>query len=811
MPTATILESAPVRFFTRLTNLAPHELPRVSLAWSLRFFFQTGWTIGWTMLNAIFVNRLGIEYLPLLFIANAGLTIVGTMAFAEIIHRVSRRTVIFTTAIGGVTLLGAAFTLFHATTHIALFLGVALLAEAIFFAQLNILLGLFIEDIFSPLESERVFPIVETSEYIGGIVGGLIILGALRLWNVEATTLIIAWASSIALILPTLLVFYRSRKKLPSLKLRAQKKEASGFIHLREGARHIRSTPFLIGLLIVVLLQWTAVTLLNYQYTSAIDSSVGTHETATTTENTHASGENTTAHEHLLLHGLGSLHIGFSVLALTVQLFMTSRIIGRLGIVRSLSLHPLVGLVTTSVLALKFGFGTAVASKALFEATTGIYTAAYHASFYALKESVREHAKEFLEGFIRPFGVIIGTGLLFAVTHFAPHDLTTLGVSLVLVAAVSVMALLLNYLRRHYTHISKKNLELFGDHPAKFTSVEVLAQAGHADAAAILVKNLLYKKESERLRVKILDSLGRIRDTTTIPEIIACCTDKSHAVQLAAVHALAEFKDLGTHFFTQSFTRHRVITSLKELFAKEDSKELRSAIVHVFANMNQAEVVPFLIDTLDTPDTSVRADCIYVCGLFHDVSAAHYLEPFLSDANPAIKANAIIALWQFPQYRLRLTIMLTSLLESNEKETQKAAIHMLGEIGALQEQPRLERYLTHEDEELQLLAALALAKLDHPEAARHLARFALHADPRLADLARHHLKHIPEQTRKRVENIMHQHLGKKIAALLADYGAESLSDLPPDVLGELKEIYKHAGDWHEVTKIDAALAGCTIE
>ncbi len=765
------------------------------------------------MLTAMFVNRLGIGYLPLLFIANAGLIILGTIAFSSIVHRIKRRTVLLSTVASGAILLVASLIFFNITENLLYFFTLALLAESIFFAQLNILLSLFIEDLFSPLESQRAFPLIESSEYIGGIVGGLIILFAIDVLHFEAPQLTFIWAGSIALIFPILLIFYQQRHQLPTLtNNKSTLKHTSRLQKIREGGSHLKNIPFLRGLLLVVLLQWSFFTLLNFQYTKAVDESVGAEReiAAMTTENTstepmRASGENTNSHENLLTEGLGMLHIGFSLLALLTQLFLTSRVIERLGIIRTLQVHPIISLVTTLGMTFKFGFASAAAAKALFEATTGIYTAAYHSSFYALRESVRDHAKELLEGLIRPLGVILGTGAIFGLSALFYGDALTLAINLAILSAVVIMGITLWRLRERYTHVSKKNLEMFGDHPAKFNSIEILAQRGHTNAAEILVKNLLYKKESVSLRKKILETLGHIHDPKTIPEILRCFDDPNPEIKLAAVSALGKFQNLGKHFFTQAFTQYRVVNSLRDLFERENSKEIRSAIIHVFANMHQADVVPFLIKTLDTADNVIRADCIYVCGLFHDVSAAHYIEPHLQSKDPYVKANAIIALWQFPQYRLQLTIQLTTLLDAKDRATQRAAIHTLGEIGAIQERPRLEKYLKHEDEELRLLAALALAKLKHVDAPAVLAEFVLHENPKLATYTKKHLGRIPKTVQKQVAQIIHQRLSQRLSQLIGSSTATNLSELSPTVLQQLRQIYTTAGQWHEVAKVDTAL------
>ncbi|MDD5179070.1 MAG: hypothetical protein PHY86_02260, partial [Candidatus Gracilibacteria bacterium] len=85
------------QYLSRIFNVAPHEIPRILLAWSVKFLFMIGFTIGWTMLTAMLVGRLGIGYLPLLYIANAGLVIFSTIFFSELIHRVGKRILTYLT------------------------------------------------------------------------------------------------------------------------------------------------------------------------------------------------------------------------------------------------------------------------------------------------------------------------------------------------------------------------------------------------------------------------------------------------------------------------------------------------------------------------------------------------------------------------------------------------------------------------------------------------------------------------------------------------------------------------------------------
>ncbi|MFA5352541.1 MAG: MFS transporter [Candidatus Gracilibacteria bacterium] len=799
------------QYLSRIFNVAPHEIPRILLAWSVKFLFMIGFTIGWTMLTAMLVGRLGIGYLPLLYIANAGLVIFSTIFFSELIHRVGKRILTYLTIACGVILLVSAVIAFHATGDARVFLLLALVAESVFFAQLNILLSLFIEDLFSPLESARAFPLVETSEYIGGIVGGLLILGGLSFFHMEAFELSFIWLAAIALIFPLLLLAKRISHKLPTLESHTISiKGLRSFQKFREGGKQVKKIPFLASLAAVVMLQWMFLTMLNFQYTEALDTRVTQSEEASAA--THAAAPAANNHEELLTHGLSLLHIAFYTLALFTQLFLTSRVIGKLGIVKTLRLHPMIASAATVVMTLKFSFGSAVATKGLFEATTGIYNSAYHSSFYALKESVREHAKEFLEGLIRPLGVALGTGALLALQRvFAGYTLS-FSINLTLLAAAVAMSYLLTRGKQQFTAVSQENLSLAGNHPAKFNSVEILSRPGHEKAAEILVAKLFEENESELLRVKILTTLGKMSNPATIPAILECFRSESENVKLAAVEALGDFRKLEATGITQIFTHHQVIDALKDLFQKENSPELRNAITRVFAKIGKNEIADFLLETLAAGGNGIRADILKVCAMFEDPGCAHYIEPYLTSDNPAVKANAIVALWKFPHYRLKLTPLLAELLAALDKPTQKAAIYTLGEIQVKAEEQRLLNYLAQpEDAELRLLAALALAKMQHSATPRILANYILQGDETLSSEVKKQLVNLPREIQKEVERIIHYRLSHQLHRLLIRSEVRNITELPREKLEEYRKIYATAADWEEVAKVDALLTGVSLD
>ena len=52
---------------------------RLAMSWTVNFLYRLSFILGWTVLTAIFVNRIGIESLPYLFVGNAILMMCGSI------------------------------------------------------------------------------------------------------------------------------------------------------------------------------------------------------------------------------------------------------------------------------------------------------------------------------------------------------------------------------------------------------------------------------------------------------------------------------------------------------------------------------------------------------------------------------------------------------------------------------------------------------------------------------------------------------------------------------------------------------------
>ena len=804
----------------RLCNISEPEWPRIIVAWLINLFFRIGFVLGWTVLISMFVSRLGITHLPILFIINALLVICGTLFYSELVRRLNRETMmVITTLTAGIILYIASFFAYHSNF---IFLGLILISLAIFITQLKIIIDIFVEDLFTPLESQRTFPIIESSETIGGIIGGIIIM--LLAPYIPSYKFLYLWVIFLGLIIPIVFLFRNFTQKLPCLKLRKHSfVKSSNLKKFKEGFNQVRKIPFLKSLLIIVLCQWIFVNLLEFQYTKAIHQSITQSTEITHSQTTSIitspidqtiSPTNPTAqtinkipnYERSLTFNLGSLFIVFSVASLLIQLLIASRIINALGTIGSLLLFPVVMLLNMIGLTFRFNFLTAVITRTSYEITNAIYYNAYHTSYYALEHKIREQAREFMEGLIKPLGAIIGMLLLLGLQFLVMQEKLTLSINILMIIITLIILFGLLQIREKYTLVSKKVLKYPGNHPAKYNAIEILSQKGHKNVSSILEKNLADPEENENLKTKILETLGTLQDPHSISEIIDCFSHPSEKIRLAAVEALSHYENLGKHFYKHAFSQYRVIKNLKKLFSKETSEEIRSTIIKALAQFNQTEVVSFILKTLkNNPHPQVKADCIYVCGLFHDPNAAHYIKPYLKSKILKIKANAMIALWQFKKYRPLILKELDQLLIKTNQKKLTTAIYILGEIKPKKLTHHLLKHLKSTNPTLKKHAALSLAKMGHEKSILPIVEMIFEPDQKNTESVLKVFKNLHPQIQPKIENLTHQRASHEINLLLNQHEDKSLEELDQQTLKKLKQIYQLVNEHEEVLKINQIL------
>lgn len=770
----------------RLMNITRDEWPRIAISWSLQFLYRTGFIIGWTVLLSIFAARFGIMSLPYFFIIYAVLNIIGAIGYSFLIERFAKDKIIVATAIGGAALFLAAGWLSLYSETLFIFIGIAGLA--IVFTQLYILNSGFIEDLFSPLESQRTFPIIESAETIGGIVGGLLITSYVG--SLSAGYLLNFLVIILVMFVPIVLSHRYLLKRLPFIHFKKKQKTGRASLsEAKESLKHVKNMPFLKLLLIVVLCQWVFANLLEFQFIEALFGHLPEGVKI----------------EKEITHGLGSLHVIFHSVALLMQLLVASRIISSLGIVSSLLLHPVVTLLSLGTLFIRFGIPSALLAKLNYEMTFVIYKNAYHSSYYAIEPKIREKVRELLEGFARPVGTLVGMGMLITLESILHGEMFNKGITALMIAIMFTMLIVLLKNDRRYTQVSVNNLLHSHDTAVQLNAVEILGQKGHKNTTEILTRMLGQQDINDKLRIKILNTLGHIKEPQSLIEIIDSLEHENPEIRKAALLALEKFETFSAKGSVNPFSTHRTNELLKKMFIHEDDYEIKSLIIKVLAKHNSVKIVPYLLSLLKSGEKHNQADAICACGNFDDISMVHYLLPFLESDDPIIKSRTIVALWKFKKFRMKLLQEIKNMLFSKDRYERFEAYYVIGEIKALQEKNRLLDMLNSKDSEEELAAAIALVKMDVFEAARVVIRKILHDDS-----SRKKLMHIiNHDVGKRMKNYMLRLLNRKVSAyiniILSESRKKTLEELDINTLMKLRNAYELVNEHEEVENIDRVL------
>lgn len=806
---------------SKLLNVSRAELPRVSVCWVMNFFLRVGFVIGWTLLTAMFVTRFGIAKLPYLFITNAVFVILGTVLYSEIIHRFRKDVLIILSALfGSFTLLGS---LFFPENFV--FFALLIVVQSVFLSQLHILIWLFAEKLFSPLESQRAFPLIESAETLGMLAGGALIAALAS--SIPGYKFIYIWILTLVLIIPALFLFRSYVRKIPFLNIKRKRpltlQSVSQLQRMTSGARELKKNSLVKTLFVIVLCQWIFVSLLEFQYTKAVNQSV-THAgestivlderqfTVSLLLASHAMkretpeprrGKELFSSEQELTQNLGALHILFAVSALLIQLLFASRLIGNLGIAGSLLLHPVVLILGLFGMTFRFNFFSAVIARNNFEISNTVFKNAYHSSFYVLSRSLRQMTKEFLDGLVRPIGTILGMGFLLGFGLLYAEAKFTLSINEFMLFILLIMIWAIVRFRRAYTQLSKRHLLGKGETSEKLQAIEILSQPGHHDPTSSLVKTLADSHESVRVKTAVLEALERLSDPVSISAIVHAFSDKSHEVRRAAVAALRPFAEyLDDHVMLQ----HTVIDALRKLFRREPHHEVQAEIIEILSMFNHAGVVDFLLDILKHSAPSLQALCLKFFRRVEDQHLNEYILPYLDSRNPEVRAGAIIALWDFPLHHAVVRDLLDSMLADRRTTFQMSAFAVVSEVGYEKKLFFVRNTLKNARGPLRLRAALTLAQLGESDGLPVLLDFYLARNSSVIRMIREELLRAPDNIQRHFEKMLYQEVSCRVTQRFSEENVSTLQECTDRFLRELKGYYNLVGQFAEAASVQRLIS-----
>jgi MFS family permease len=665
-------------FFESILNVSVPELPRLSYSWLLRFFVKFGFIIGWTAVVSVTVTRFSIGFLPILFLIQALFTVAGTLLFSVVIEKLSSKNVIVVSTVCALIAISIAFLFYKNST---LFIVFSLIGSGVFLPQINISLSSYLEDYYTPLEAERIVPIVESSETIGGILGGILLV-TLK-FSMMGNMLMFFWIISMVCFLSLIKI---GHPELPA-HLKKIFKDSSdkysdklSFNGIIKSITEIRRIPFLQILLTVLIFHWVIANFLEFLYTKAVDESVHT-------------ALNSEEHQVSLAHGLGTLHVFFHSCALIVEVFVTSRFVKNLGIFAGFVLHGVMTLLSAFTLLFGFGYFTAVFAKNNFDMTSIIQKDSYEISYYAFKYGTLRAIREFFEGLILPISVIIATLLIIFVEVFFMESHFVYILPFILLFLAICMGIFSLQLRKKYTNMAIKNL--YSDFSiAQLHAIEIISQKGHKDSYKHLAR--VYKNTDDialkKHIIKAFSHLGDLRAAGLLCKVLKEDPNSSlHFHVLKALYKMGRsLKRTKNHIRIRGF----VANELSRFISTENNDKLRALTVKVISKYNPEALVSYLS----------------------------------FNKSPSVQAEAATCLWKMNLHKKKISDMIEKLLSTNKKEDLLMLVYMIPKIKIFRLAKTLEHYIDSDDNELRLVSYTGLIKMRRYEHIKNLINLLLYGN-----------------------------------------------------------------------------------
>ena len=770
-----------IETLNRVLNLQSHEWPRVCVGWFMIFLTRIGFIIGSTILLATFLTKSGAHLLPVFFLVNALLVMLGTFLYRPLLHRVRRELLITYTVLYSAAFLIASVA-FLPQGNSAFFV-FYMIGQGIFVTQLSILISLFNEELFSPLESQRVFPVMESAETLGGIIGGLLLSQFSH--SVPAYKFMVFWVILLLVIIPIVLLFNSRTLEVPKL--------ASKHIHapkkLIESFNAIKKVPFLKAMVLVILLHWAVMNIIEFQYTNALQDAVA----------------HSAHYEEDLTSRLGTLHMVFFSVALFIQLIAASRVLTNLGVVWSMILHPIGIILNVLAMTYHYSFASAALVKGGFEFTNIFFKNGYDSTYYAIPHELRDDAKEVLQGMVKPLGAILGTGVMILTSLVFSSAGLGLALNFLIIALSLIMFFTLKKMSCLYTEMCEHNLSHKLDLSTRLNAVEILGQKGHGHLTSSLQKILKRPQEPLILREKIVGTLGLREDDTAIESLLTLLDDPSDRLRFEVLQALKKFDLLKKNSLSHSFTRTRVLHTLESHLLPEKDELVRAAIVSYLFELDPQRFTEFILRELQEKSAH-KAKLIRMLKLFTDPNLKYYLAPALEDKDPEVRAAALVALWKDESMQSTLVHHLDQLLGSPKQDCVRAGVVAAGEVHykpALEFLRELSADSSHR--ELQKAALLSLAQLEDSEVISSLIHRFLDPNHEWFEEMNSVLSSLPDHFSTEVKLAFKKYVLETIRDLLSPHQGKRLEELSRESLEVLALLYSKISAHHEAHQVQKVL------
>jgi HEAT repeat protein len=638
------------RFFSKLFNIRPAEWPHLLFLYLIFFLYITGATWGETIVEAAFLQQVGVSFLPWVFVAIALLSVPTTAIYTAFADRISNNTLAIAILIMGVTGIGVgrlllAWDLDH-WAYPVLYLIMFVPLSDIFITHWYTLVNGF----YDTQSAKRIIPILSTATRIGGILAGLTMF-ILNSWF-SPENIITIWLSVLLLVMGLMLLMPRLFKEdSPGQEqfahgVTAGKGHFSYLDNLRDGYRYVSQSRFLLWMAASTFLLMALIPFLEYR-----TSQILLGELRTTQAISNFTG---------MLNGLTNL------IALPIQLFLLSRIIGWIGVGNANLIFPIGNTLISSSLILWPNLTTAAIAyfdRNAFRST--FRNPPDNLLYNAVPLRVKGRARAFIGGLLAPIGGLIGGILL-----LLPFG-STLWFIAATIGVLAVAYLLSTFvIRQQYGQALIKMLE---QEDYSFLLSHEASELTVSDPATLSrLQQKLEESSSHEFKVFMAKLISQVGGNAAVAILGQVAKTTDEARTRSAILDVLVAANLPSEAVRQLYT---------EFLADPDGRVRQSAIsgLELLANTQDKPFLDLALKLLGDPEPAVRAQVLPILFRSHDLAyegpAIQTLNEFLTHPEAPQRARGVRALQQTGDPRFMET--LTNCLSDRADEVRLEAIRAI--------------------------------------------------------------------------------------------------------------------------------------
>ena len=399
-----------IRKFADLILIRENEYKHVFYFFLVYLIAGCGNAFGRSSTDALFFKRFGIEYLPIMYIVlGVSLSLISIFyaAFSDRIKPERFFITLYLLLIGALIANWSVMS-FGTTNYIyPVYFIVYEVASEVFLIHA----AFYLSQNFDSMQAKRVFPVIMSGTLIGSIIGGTII--SLISTKIGIHNIIILWCILLGISISLIAYWHKNNGSSPYYRpqYKSSKQFAQAVSQITFGAKLLKSSNLLkyssIALFFMVITFYVLCYSVNKVYTT----------TFTTEEE--------------LTSFFGKLTAVTSFLALTMQIFITNKVINKFGAKNVNLFFPITSLVSYIGLLTSFSLHSALAGSINKDAIMPAFRNPVRAIFFnAIPENIRGRALSIQIVIVIPLALAVcGTLLLFMQKMGEPIYFLAIGVS----------------------------------------------------------------------------------------------------------------------------------------------------------------------------------------------------------------------------------------------------------------------------------------------------------------------------------------------------------------------------------------------